>query len=227
MNSTIEKIYNLINFNSSTMINYSQPIDIRERNTISLDQVIVPEWAKKDIKEILISEGELNSRVRKMSLEICDFYKQGNLYVLTVLKGAVPFFTNLLFNEQVSIPFIYDFITASSYKKGTTSNGDPIIKLSPKTKKEILKKNVLVVEDIIDSGLTLERIITKIKNYKPQSVEVCALLDKKDRRVIPVDAKFIGFSIPNEFVVGYGLDFNGNYRNIQHICVLKPEIYTK
>jgi hypoxanthine phosphoribosyltransferase len=210
------------------MAKISSPIDIRERKPIELDQMMVPTWALPDIQEVLISEGELSSRVQKMSFDIYNFYKHGNLYVLTVLKGAVRFFTDLMYNQQMSIPFFHNFVPSSSYAQGTTSSGNPDVILLPYTEEEVRDKDVLVVEDIIDTGLTLEKIVKKIECYSPKSVQIAALLDKPERRKVQdMQAKFTGFTIPDKFVVGYGLDYEGRYRNIPHIGVLKPHVYSK
>jgi hypoxanthine phosphoribosyltransferase len=127
----------------------------------------------------------------------------------------------------MSIPFILNFIPSSSYARGSTSSGNPDVMLLPYTEEEVKGKDVLVVEDIIDTGLTIEKIIKKLECYSPKSVQVAALLDKPERRrVHDMQAKFTGFIIPDRFVVGYGLDFNGRYRSIPHICVLKSQVYS-
>lgn len=162
------------------MERYSKPIDIRNREPYSLDQFVVPEWANNDLQEILISEGEIKSRVDKLSEEICAFYQDKNPLVLPMLKGAVRFFNDLLFN--VPIKYSYNFIPASSYPKGTVSAEEPKIYLDDEMIKEVNGRHILMVEDIFDTGKTLEATHKLLCNYNPLSIEIIVLTDKPERR---------------------------------------------
>jgi len=204
---------------------YSKPIDIRKREPYPIHQFALPSWAKNDLKEILISEGEIKSRVEKLSEEICEFYHDKNPLVLPMLNGAVTFYNDLFRN--LPIKYSINFILASSYPVGTESAGEPHIYLNDKIQKEISGRHILEVEDIFDTGETLNATNKLLWNFEPLSIETIVLTDKPERRKphITIKPRWTGFIIPNKFVVGYGLDFNERYRGIKHIAVLKPEIY--
>ena len=145
------------------------------------------------------------------------------MYLVTILKGAVVFLTD--FMRNVDLPCEVDFMVVSSYGSGVTSSGN--VKIIKDLDVPLEDKDILVVEDILDSGNTLKFVVDMIKKRHPKSVEVCALLDKPSRRIADIQAKYVGREIPDEFVVGYGLDYDQKYRNLPYIGVLKPEVYTK
>lgn len=183
----------------------------------------------RDISKILIGEQEISRLVERLSREITENYqkivleKKEKLVLLSVLNGAVVFFVDLI--RKLDLPFEITFIYASSYGATTVSAGDVEIKFG-KNDTELKGAHVLVVEDILDSGNTLCKVMNKIKEMGALSVRLCTLLNKPDRRVAHVCVDFEGIVIPDEFVVGYGLDFAGKYRNLPYIGVLKPEIYS-
>ena len=178
---------------------------------------------REDIKEILFTQEDLKAITKELGEKVTRDYKDKKLYLVTILKGAVVFLTD--FMRNVDLPCEVDFMVVSSYGSGVTSSGnDKIIK---DLDVPLEDKDILVVEDILDSGNTLKFVVDMIKKRHPKSVEVCALLDKPSRRIADIQAKYVGREIPDEFVVGYGLDYDEKYRNLPYIGVLKPEVYTK
>ena len=143
------------------------------------------------------------------------------MYLVTILKGAVVFLTD--FMRNVDLPCEVDFMVVSSYGSGVTSSGN--VKIIKDLYVPLEDKDILIVEDILDSGNTLKFVVDMIKKRHPKSVEVCALLDKPSRRIADIQAKYVGREIPDEFVVGYGLDYAEKYRNLPYVGVLKPEVY--
>ncbi len=177
----------------------------------------------KDIKRILIDEESLQSKIRELGAKITEDYKGKELLLICVLKGAVVFVSDLM--KRIDLPLEVDFMAVSSYGSDTKSSG--VVRILKDLNKGIEGKNVLIVEDIIDSGLTLSYLIENLKARGPESVEICTILDKPDRRKADIDIKYTGFQVPDEFVVGYGLDYAEKYRNLPYVAVLKEEIYNK
>lgn len=176
----------------------------------------------RDIKEILLSEEQISKKVKEIGAKISEDYKGKELLIVVILKGSVIFASDLL--RAITIPVNIDFIAVSSYGNGTTSGEVKIIKdLSVSIK----GKNVLIIEDILDSGKTLSNLMEVLTTRNPESLEICTLLNKPDRREAEVDVRYSGYDIPDEFVVGYGLDYAESYRNLPYIGVLKREIYEK
>lgn len=175
----------------------------------------------KDIKSILITEEELGNKVRELGKQITEDYKGKDLLIVGILKGCVMFLSDLV--RTIDLPLTMDFMVVSSYGSATKSSG--VVRIIKDLEKDIAGKDVLIVEDIVDTGLTLSYLIENLKTRNPKSVKVCSLLDKPDRRKAQVDIEYIGFKIPDEFVVGYGLDYDEVYRNLPFVCVLKPEVY--
>ena len=176
----------------------------------------------QDVATVLIDEKQLKRRVRELAREIeQDYAAVDNLILLCVLKGAYIFLSDL--SRLLQIPHEVDFMAISSYGHGTTSSGAVRIVLD--LKEDIAGKHVLIVEDIIDSGRTLAYMRRNLLARSPASLHICALLDKPSRREVDVPVDYLGFDIPDEFVVGYGLDFAQLYRNLPFIAVLKPEIF--
>ncbi len=174
-----------------------------------------------DIKEILIEEKELQNKVAELGAKITRDYKGKDLLIICVLKGAVVFLGDLV--RKIDLPLDMDFMAVSSYGANTKSSG--VVRILKDLDENIEGKHVLIVEDIIDSGLTLAYLIENLKSRGPETVEICTILDKKERRTIDLDIKYIGFQVPDEFVVGYGLDYAEKYRNLPYVAILKEEIY--
>ena len=176
-----------------------------------------------DIKNVLITEEELKQTVKELGAKITEDYKDKNLFLITVLKGAVVFLGDLM--RAIECPCEIEFMVTSSYGSGTVSTGN--VKIVKDIDVPLEDKDVLIVEDILDSGLTLNFLRDLLRNRNPKSIEICTLLDKPSRRVADIQAKYTGRQIPDEFVVGYGLDYDEKYRNLPFIGVLKPEVYTR
>lgn len=178
---------------------------------------------QNDIKEILITEDQIKARTKELGKQITECYKGRELVVVGVLKGCVVFLSDLI--REIKLPLTIDFMVVSSYGNSTKSSG--VVRIIKDLEKDIQGKDVLIVEDIVDSGLTLSYLIDYLKTRNANSVKVCSLLDKPERRIAQVDLDYVGFHIPDEFVIGYGLDYAEVYRNLPFVGVLKPEIYTK
>lgn len=176
-----------------------------------------------DIKEILISEEQIAQRVKELGEQITEEYKGKNLMVIGVLKGCVLFLSDLV--RQINLPLTLDFMVVSSYGSSTKSSG--VVRIVKDLEKDIQGKDLLIVEDIVDTGLTLSYLIEILNSRNPNSIKVCSLFNKPERRKGKVDIAYSGFTIPDEFIVGYGLDYDEVYRNLPFVCVLKPEVYTK
>jgi hypoxanthine phosphoribosyltransferase len=178
------------------------------------------EAVKDAVGEILIEEEPLQARIAELGAEISSEYEGRDLLLVGVLKGAVFFMADLM--RELSIPCEIDFMAISSYGAATDSSG--VVRILKDLDTNIAGRDVLVVEDIIDSGLTLSYLMRSLKARKPASLEICALLTKPERREIEVPVKFVGFEIPNKFVIGYGLDFAERYRNLPYVAVLHPDL---
>jgi hypoxanthine phosphoribosyltransferase len=172
------------------------------------------------VGEILIDSDALRSRVAELGEEISTAYEGKDLLLIGVLKGAVFFMADLM--RHLTVPCEVDFMAISSYGAATDSSG--IVRILKDLDINIEGRNVLVVEDIIDSGLTLSYLMRNLESREPASLEICALLTKPDRREIDVPVRWIGFEIPNRFVIGYGLDFAERYRNLPYVAVLSDEL---
>jgi hypoxanthine phosphoribosyltransferase len=178
------------------------------------------ETVKDAVGEILIEEDVLQARITELGQEISKEYEGRDLLLVGVLKGAVFFMADLM--RELSVPCEIDFMAISSYGASTDSSG--VVRILKDLDANIAGRDVLVVEDIIDSGLTLSYLMRSLKARKPASLEICALLTKPDRREIDVPVRFVGFEIPNKFVIGYGLDFAERYRNLPYVAVLHPDL---
>jgi hypoxanthine phosphoribosyltransferase len=173
----------------------------------------------RGVSKVLIEEDAVAARVAELGSEISGDYAEKDLLLVGVLKGAVFFMADLM--RQLSIPCEVDFMAISSYGASTDSSG--VVRILKDLDINIEGRDVLVVEDIIDSGLTLSYLIRNLESRNPASLEICALLTKPDRREIDVHVRYTGFEIPNEFVIGYGLDFGERYRNLPYVAVLDPD----
>jgi hypoxanthine phosphoribosyltransferase len=168
---------------------------------------------------IFLTEDQIQTRVREMGEQISVDYPEGPLYLLAILKGAFIFMADLA--RAIKTPTRIEFMGISSYGKDKSSSGQ--VKVTKDLDVSIEGCHVLIVEDIIDSGITLNYLINLLKQRKPKSIRIATLLDKPERRLRPVDVAYTGFQIPDEFVVGYGLDYAEDYRNLRDICVLVEE----
>ena len=174
-----------------------------------------------DIKEVLYSEEEISAVVKDLGAQLTKEYEGKNPLVIGVLKGAVMFMTDL--SRAMDCDLELDFMDVSSYGAGMESSGD--VKILKDLDTTVDGRELLIVEDIIDTGRTLSYLIEIFKYRKAKSIKVVTLMDKKERRVVDLEADYIGINVPNEFVVGYGLDFNEKYRNLPYIGILKTEVY--
>jgi hypoxanthine phosphoribosyltransferase len=175
---------------------------------------------ERGVGEVLIEPDVLRSRVAELGEEISEAYRGRDLLLIGVLKGAVFFMADLM--RHLTVPCEVDFMAISSYGAATDSSG--VVRILKDLDINIEGRNVLVVEDIIDSGLTLSYLIRNLESREPASLEICALLTKPARREIDVDVRWVGFEIPNRFVIGYGLDFAERYRNLPYVGVLSEEL---
>lgn len=202
----------------------SEPIDVRDRDLYAPEQLPVAAPYRADIEGVVLPRGEIEDRVAALADEIATHYADGSagIHALCVLKGAMRFFTDLLDRLETPHPISEGAIRASRYGMDTSGGEAEIEFLQPEA---IAGKDVLVIEDIVDEGHTLQAILDEIQAMRPNSVEVAVLLDKPARRVTEIDARFRGFVIPDEFVVGYGLDYAEQYRDLRHLAVLDPSIY--
>lgn len=176
---------------------------------------------EKDIKKVLVSETEIRERVAEMGAQITADYEGKDLLLVGILKGSVVFMADLM--RQIKTPLQIDFCSVSSYGLGTETGGE--IKIRKDLDADIKGRHVLIVEDIIDTGVTLFHLQKLLADRGAASVEIATLLSKPSRRIKNIPVKYIGFIIPDEFVVGYGLDFAENYRMLPYVGVLHPECY--
>ncbi len=178
-----------------------------------------------DIKEVLFSQEDIDAIVKRIGKQISEDYKNKNLLLVCVLKGSVCFMSDLM--KSITIPCKIDFIEAKSYGASTVTTG--VVNISKDISYDISEFDVLLVEDIFDSGRTLEKLTTVLELRNPRSVACCSLLDKPERRAegVELQLKYTGARVPDAFVVGYGLDYSEYYRNLPFIGVLKPEVYSE
>lgn len=176
----------------------------------------------QDIKEVLVTEERLREKVGALGAKISEDYRGKDLLLVSVLKGSVVFMADLM--RAITIPLQIDFMSVSSYGAGVKTSG--VVRILKDLDAPIDGCDVLIVEDILDSGLTLNYIIEILKQRNPASIRICTLLDKPESRKVPVRTDYYGFIIPDQFVVGYGLDYAQRYRNLPYIGVLRPEVYS-
>ncbi len=174
------------------------------------------------VEKVMISEEKIAEIVSDLGAKISEDYKDKNLLMVSILKGSVIFMSDLM--RKITIPCRIDFMAVSSYNGGTKSSGE--VKIIKDLDKPIEGYDLLVVEDVLDSGLTLDYILKLLKSRNPKSIKICTLLDKPQRRKVNITADYSGFEIPDEFIVGYGLDYDEKYRNLPFIGCLKSEIYS-
>ncbi len=176
---------------------------------------------REDIKEIIISEEDLKVKVKELGTLISENYKGKDLVLVGILKGSVIFMGDLM--KEIYIPCSMDFMAVSSYGNATKSSG--VVKILKDLDFEIEGKDVIIVEDIIDSGVTLNYLKEYLVSRKPNSLEIVALLDKPTGRRVDITAKYVGFKVPDEFLVGYGLDYAEKYRNLPFVGILNEHVY--
>ena len=172
----------------------------------------------ESIGEILVQADDLQHRVRELGVEISRDYESRNLVLVGVLKGAVFFLSDLM--RHIEIPCEVDFMAVASYGSATDSSG--VVRILKDLDAPLEGRDVLIVEDIVDSGLTLQYLMRTLEARKPASLEVCALLTKPERRKIEADARYVGFEIPDKFAIGYGLDHGERFRNLPYVAALAP-----
>jgi hypoxanthine phosphoribosyltransferase len=169
------------------------------------------------IASVLVSEEELDQRIRELGAELSRDYEGRDLVLLGILKGAVLFLSDLL--RRIEVPAEVDFMAVASYGDATKSSG--VVQILKDLEGPIEGRDVLIVEDIVDSGLTLQYLLRNLAGRNPRSLEVCALLIKPERRKVDLETRYVGFEIPNEFAIGYGLDHAERYRNLPYVAALK------
>ena len=174
-----------------------------------------------DIKEVLFSEDKLRDKIRQMGAKISNDYSGKELILIGVLKGSVVFMSDLI--KEITIPCKMDFMAVSSYGNSTETSG--VVRILKDLDFDIQGKDVLIVEDIIDSGVTLKYLMKYLSARKPSSLEIICLLNKPERRKVDIDVKYLGYNVPDYFLVGFGLDFAEKYRNLPYVGILKEEIY--
>ncbi|MDY4517898.1 MAG: hypoxanthine phosphoribosyltransferase [Candidatus Spyradocola sp.] len=179
------------------------------------------QYSKDEIDRVLVSNERIQARLDELAERINQDYAGKELLLVCILKGAVTVFADVL--RRVTIPCQIDFMAISSYGSSTKSSG--VVRILKDLDHGIEGKDVLIVEDIVDSGMSMHYLLDTLKTRKPASVRLLTLLDKPDRRRVELQADYIGFTIPDEFVIGYGLDYAEKYRNLPDVCVLSPKVY--
>ena len=176
-----------------------------------------------DIAKVLISEEQLQAKVAELGAQISRDYEGKDLLLVSILKGSVVFMADLM--RAITEPCSIDFMVVSSYGgANTTSTG--LVKIVKDLDQDLSGKDVLIVEDILDTGVTLSNLVPMLKMRNPNSVKICTILSKPSRRMADIEPDYCGFEVPDEFVVGYGLDYDEKYRNLPYVGVLKPEVYS-
>ncbi|NLJ25994.1 MAG: hypoxanthine phosphoribosyltransferase [Firmicutes bacterium] len=178
---------------------------------------------QEDIARILLTEAEIKQRVSELGARISQDYAGKDLVAVCILKGALHFMADL--TRAIEIPLAIDFMAISSYGAGTKTSGE--VRIIQDLDAAIAERHILIVEDIVDTGLTLKYLVDNLGSRRPASLKIVTLLDKPARRAVTISPDYNGFEIPDEFVVGYGLDYDEKYRNLPFIGILKPEIYQK
>lgn len=191
----------------------------RAKRASARSRRVPPQW-REEVERVLITEEQIAARVRKLSRELEVDYAGRELVVVSLLNGTVMFLADLI--RHLSLPLRLDFIGVSSYGKGTES-GELVF--TKELRLDVKGRDVLLVDDILDTGRTMRRVMGKLRLLKPRRIKTCVLLNKESRRVEPIHADYVGFEIPDYFVVGYGLDFAERYRNLPFVGILHPHVY--
>jgi len=174
-----------------------------------------------DIEQVTLTEDDIQSKVALMGKQISEDYRDADLLLVGVLKGAFVMMADIA--RAISIPAEFDFMAVSSYGSSTRTSG--IVRILKDLDLDLHDRNVLIIEDIVDSGLTLSYLLKNLKGRKPRSLEICALMTKPEVQEVALDIRYHGFAIPPTFVVGYGLDYHQRYRNLPYVGTLKPHVY--
>lgn len=174
-----------------------------------------------DVSHVILTESEIQERITELGREISNTYGDESVLLVAVLRGAALFVADLA--RRITSPVEIDFMAVSSYGSSTKSSG--VVRILKDLDETIEDRHVLVVEDILDTGLTLKYLLKNLASRRPKSLEVVTLLSKDGKQRVPIDCKYVGFDIPDEFVIGYGLDYDERYRNLPYIGVLRPEVY--
>jgi hypoxanthine phosphoribosyltransferase len=177
----------------------------------------------EDIGEVLVTENQIQARVAELGAQISTDYAGRKLTLVSVLKGSLPFMADLM--RVITVPVRIDLMEVSSYG-GASTESSGLVRILKDLSASIEGEDVLICEDIIDTGLTLNYLIRYLGGKKPASLRICTLLDKPARRLVEINVDYTGFTIPDQFVVGYGLDYNEHYRNLRFVGVLRPEVYS-
>lgn len=178
----------------------------------------------RDIDHILVSQQQLQDKISELGAQISRDYDGHELLLVSILKGSVVFMADLM--RAITIPCAIDFMVVSSYGgSNTTTTG--LVKIVKDLDQDLSGKDVLIVEDILDTGVTLSHLMPMLQMRNPRSVKICSILSKPSRRKADIEPDYMGFEVPDEFVVGYGLDYDEKYRNLPYVGVLNPEVYTK
>lgn len=180
-------------------------------------------YSKDEISAVLVSHEQIRLRLDELAAQINQDYKGKELLIICILKGAVAVFADVL--RRITIPCNIDFMAISSYGSSTKSSG--VVRILKDLDHGIEGKDVLIVEDIVDSGMSMKYLLENLSTRNPSSVRILSLLDKPSRRRVELKADYVGFEIPDEFVVGYGLDYDEKYRNLPDVCVLSPKVYAQ
>jgi hypoxanthine phosphoribosyltransferase len=176
-----------------------------------------------DIGEVLLTEAQIAAKTAELGRRISQDYAGRNLTLVSVLKGSLPFMADLM--RQISLPLRIDLMEVSSYG-GIATESSGLVRIIKDLSASIADEDVLLVEDIIDTGLTLNYLVRYLRGKNPASLKICTLLDKPARRLVDIPVDYVGFEIPDQFVVGYGLDYSERYRNLRFVGVLRPEVYS-
>ena len=177
---------------------------------------------RDDIKEVYFTEEQLHEKVAALGARITEDYRDKNPLIVSVLKGSYVFMADL--TRAIDTPCNVDFMVVSSYGKGTKTSGE--VQIIKDIAQPIDGRDLLIVEDILDTGITLSKLVPVLKMRNPGSVKICTILSKPSRRMADIEPDYCGFEVPDEFVVGYGLDYDEKYRNLPYVGVLKPEVYS-
>jgi hypoxanthine phosphoribosyltransferase len=175
-----------------------------------------------DVEQVLVSEEQIAAKVAELGRQISEAYTGRELTLVSVLKGSLPFMADLM--RAITIPVRIDLMEVSSYG-GVTTESSGLVRILKDLSASIDGRDVLLVEDIIDTGLTLNYLLRYLRGKNPRSLRICALLDKPARRLVDIPIDYVGFTIPDQFVVGYGLDYGELYRNLRYVGVLRPSVY--
>ncbi len=197
-----------------------RPVPTKRVHRARKNSLLVPVRWRSELASVLISQEQLAARIHRLTRDIQRDYAGRDLVIVSLLNGTVIFLADLIRN--LSLPLRLDFIGVSSYGGGTESRE---LVFTKELRIDVRGREVLLVDDILDTGKTLSAVLKKLRALKPRRIRTCVLLDKPERRIEKVRADYVGFTIPNEFVVGYGLDYAERYRNLPFIGVLKPEVY--